>query len=303
MTPAPPFDLPPDGAWFFWNRCAFLVNGPDRVRFLNGQVSNDVSRARYNRTIAACLCGLKGKVEALVWISEFDDESLLLDGDWQQQETIRARLEKYLIADDCEIEDVTDRYRLVHHLDSDPGDRHAPPSDAEGESRQGSWRLGLRGTDLWLAEGEPLAAIDVDEDLELGNDEFERLTLFSLLPEAGIEITGEEFPSELGLDRWAVDFHKGCYLGQEVVSRIHSVGRDRKSLVLLRTDFPTEAGMELRDREGRMATVLRPSGKKIGGSHYSSGYLSTRPKGTQSTGKQPLSGEFDTLRPQLERPV
>src|SRR5690606_28867098 len=87
------------------DRAVFRLVGPDRIRYLNGQVSNDVSKLD-GGSIAACLCAIKGKVEALVWIHA-DGEALVLDGELRQREFLRTRLERYLIADDCELEDAT----------------------------------------------------------------------------------------------------------------------------------------------------------------------------------------------------
>ena len=59
-----------EGKWIpLANRAVFRISGPDRVRFLNGQVTNDVSRDLSKEAVAACLCTLKGKVEALLWVS------------------------------------------------------------------------------------------------------------------------------------------------------------------------------------------------------------------------------------------
>ena len=52
------------------DRSLLELKGPDAVRFLNGQVSNDVDRDLSSVVVPACLCSLKGKVEALVWITK-----------------------------------------------------------------------------------------------------------------------------------------------------------------------------------------------------------------------------------------
>jgi hypothetical protein len=114
-APARPFtyDIPPlpsPGRWFpLVERAIFRLTGPDRVRYLNGQVTNDVAGPLDQKAIAACLCNIKGRVEALVHISA-DGDSLIVDGELAQREAIHARLERYLIADDCEIHDETGHY-------------------------------------------------------------------------------------------------------------------------------------------------------------------------------------------------
>lgn len=210
------------------DRAVFLITGPDRVRFLNGQLTNDVAGPLSEKAIPACVCTLKGKTEALVWVSDFDG-TLILDGELAQREPLFARLDRYLIADDCEIKDVTGDWKLIHHFDVE-------------ESGVKSMRSREPGRDLWLNSGE---SIPFPETGRISAEEFELAQLLSLVPMSGREITGEEFPAELGLDQWAVDFHKGCYLGQEIVSRIESVGRVNKSTRLVETAESLSRGDEI----------------------------------------------------------
>ena len=216
-----------EGKWIpLANRAVFRISGPDRVRFLNGQVTNDVSRDLSKEAVAACLCTLKGKVEALLWVSSTED-SLIVDGELSQREEVFNRLERYLIADDCEIVDETERMKLVHHfIDGQPGVT--------------ATRVGKPGKDLWV-QVDSLPP-DFLEENRLSPSEFAAAGILACVPRAGYEISGETFPAELGLDRWAVDFHKGCYLGQEIVSRIESVGRVKRVLRPLMTENPTKIG-------------------------------------------------------------
>jgi len=239
MTPPPPVS----GRWFpLDDRAIFRLTGTDRVRYLNGQVTNDVAGPLDQKAIAACLCNIKGRVEALVHISA-DGDSLLLDGELAQREAIHARLERYLIADDCEITDETDRFRLVHHfLEGGPGVR--------------SSRLSEEGYDLLL---EQEAAVPFDPALRLDDAEVAHHELLALVPRGGHEITGEEFPAELRLDETAVDFHKGCYLGQEIISRIESVGKVKRRLTLIETPAPIDQGLPVENFFEESGVATRPT--------------------------------------------
>ena len=87
-------------------RTKVRLTGADRVRYLNGQVTNDVRKANAHLSMAACVLSAKGKMDALVFILGGDDE-LLLDADPELREALPARLERYIIADDVTLEDVT----------------------------------------------------------------------------------------------------------------------------------------------------------------------------------------------------
>ena len=105
-----------EGRWAaLEERAIFRISGPDRFRFLNGQVTNDVSGPLDREAVAACLCSIKGKVEALVWISASED-SLLLDGELGQRDFLLAQLKHYLITNNYKIHDETGNLLLIHHF-------------------------------------------------------------------------------------------------------------------------------------------------------------------------------------------
>lgn len=254
-------DLPPlEGRWYeLADRAVFRFSGPDSVRYLNGQVSNDVAKATDSLAIPACLCTIKGKVEALVWIRR-DGEGILVDGEASQRAALHARFGRYLIADDCEIEDLTDQVRLYHHF--------------AGESPGGvaSSRLAISGHDLILGRELPPP---FGSQNEIPQSEWALWEILSRLPKAGAEIRSDEFPAELGLDDRAVDFHKGCYLGQEIISRIRSVGRVRRLLRVVEASRPLAVGEGVEASSGEKGTVTRPSEISPGGTHLAMALFST----------------------------
>src|SRR5437870_3117970 len=95
------------------HRATWHVRGADRVRFLNGQVSNDVRKLKPDEAIRACVLTAKGKLCGDVFISAAPD-FLRIDAEPSLRETLSARLERYIIADDVTLEDVTDELRLFH---------------------------------------------------------------------------------------------------------------------------------------------------------------------------------------------
>jgi folate-binding protein YgfZ len=100
-------------------------------------------------------------------------------------------------------------------------------------------RTGITGVDYWFKTGD---VFGFDIDSQLIREDWEKISVLHGVPEAGCELNGGEFPSELGLDTWAVDFRKGCYLGQEIVSRIQSVGQTKRNLYLFVSNKSKEKG-------------------------------------------------------------
>ena len=203
-------------------RCKFSLTGPDRVRYLNGQVTNNVARLSAGQSCYALVCNHKGKLEADVFIHATAD-ALWIDGPGELREALEARLGKYLIADDCELTDVTDAWQLFHAPEP-PAANVATIPGPSAMTFGGVDRLGQPGVDVWMP------AVATGPDATLDPARWEALRLERAVPEWGRELTGDVLPQEARLEDRAVDFAKGCYVGQEVVSRLRSVGHVNRLL-------------------------------------------------------------------------
>jgi folate-binding protein YgfZ len=224
----------------FSARAKFHLTGGDRVRFLNGQVTNDVRRASDRETLHACVLTPKGKMCGDIILSAGAD-FLRLDAEPQLREALSARLERYIISDDATLEDVTDETSIIH-LFGIAGVPEPRPRVAILRSS----RLGIPGFDLLMnKEHFP----EVWESLELPVADGEMLELLRVeagIPLWGRELTPDTLPVEAGLDKTAIDYAKGCYVGQEIVSRLKSVGHANKRLHgFVSREGPLEEGMRL----------------------------------------------------------
>jgi tRNA-modifying protein YgfZ len=198
------------GGWFSATDIArFAVTGGDRLRYLNGQVTNDLRKLSPDVAMRACVLSAKGRLDAVVWIWK-TEETLIVECDATLAESLAMRLERYVVADDVQIAPL-----------ETPGIYHRFGSAAENVEGLRIARLGILGVDV---DSRP-------EDLpEASADEIECLRIESCVPRWGAELGPDTLPAEAGLDVTAVDFHKGCYIGQEVVSRIQSVGHANRAL-------------------------------------------------------------------------
>src|SRR5438094_10612427 len=84
-------------------RTTVSITGDDRLRFLNGQITNDARKAGEAVAIDACVLNAKGKMNARIFISAAP-ESFWIDADPHLRESLPTRLERYVIADDVQIE-------------------------------------------------------------------------------------------------------------------------------------------------------------------------------------------------------
>ena len=222
-------------------RAKFRITGTDRLRFLNGQITNDLRKASETSAIEACILNAKGKTDAHIFVSA-SGESFLVDAAADLRETLRVRLERYVIADDVQIEDVTDQFSLFHLLSKQP------PAPEFGRIVS-VHRFAEPGWDMWVEvaqHGALLQELSLRWTL-LDSDAAEVMRIEQGIPRWGRELTAEIIPIEANLEQRTIDYQKGCYIGQEVISRMKMSGQTNKRLCGLISvdDIPLQPGMRL----------------------------------------------------------
>lgn len=226
-------------------RTQLRLRGADRVRYLNGQVTNDVRKLKADRALYACVTTAKGKLFADVFISA-EADALRIDADPSVGETLPLRLERYIISDDVSLEDISGRLGLLHFI----GPIAATVSGV-ASNRFGVEGIDVSGSPQAIAELLAQAKVPVlDESMQ------EVLRIEHGVPRWGCELDENTLPAEAGLDQTAIDFHKGCYIGQEVISRIKSVGHVNRILRGFIANEALQSGMALFDSEGRRVGQL-----------------------------------------------
>ena len=220
--------------------------GPDAVRFLNGQVTQDVRRVvSAGISLPSCVTDAKGRLQFRVSLTE-NGGGLWVCGFAEWAEALEARLTRYLIADDVEVVDLTGKYALVHFT--------GPLADAPaGVVARQSTRFGIAGTDWWI----PISAsVEFPVGIKLlDSDGLEALRIGNGVPVWGRELKEGMLPPEARLDETDISYQKGCYIGQEVISRIKSAGKVNKRL----THLVFDAGVPLASGQ-----LVNAAGSSIG---------------------------------------
>ncbi len=205
-------------------RTKFRITGTDRFRFLNGQITNDLRKVSETVAMEACVLNAKGKIDAHIFVGVLG-ESFLLDAEPDVREKLRARLERYIIADDVEIQDVTDQFSLFHVL--------SPESPTAKDSRLVSVRrFTEQGCDIWSDRARHDASLQQLSSTfaPLDSTAANIMRIEQGIPHWGSELTEEIIPIEANLEQRTIDYQKGCYIGQEVISRIKMSGQTNKRL-------------------------------------------------------------------------
>jgi tRNA-modifying protein YgfZ len=222
-------------------RAKFHITGADRLRFLNGQITNDLRKASESSAIEACILTAKGKTDAHIYISASGD-SFWVDVAADLREGLKVRLERYVIADDVQIEDVTDQFSIFHALSQQP-------PTAENGRIVSVRRFADLGWDIWGDATQYRVSL---EELSsrwalCDSDAAEVMRVEQGIPSWGHELTNDIIPIEANLEQRAIDYQKGCYIGQEVISRIKMSGQTNKRLcgLISLDNLPLQPGMKL----------------------------------------------------------
>ena len=221
-------------------RAKLRVTGADRIRFLNGQTTNDVRKAGPEATQESCVLNAKGHLDAHLFLFATPND-IWIDADQELREQLRLRLERYVIADDVVIEEMTDQFALFHVLGE------SEPKMAGAKFCLRSRRLGINGWDVWVESpaAEKARSALAAEYREMDESEWEVLRIENGIPRWGRELTPEIIPPEANLAARAIDYEKGCYIGQEVISRMKMSGQTRQRLCGLTSEKAMAPGMEL----------------------------------------------------------
>lgn len=230
--------------------------GNDRARFLHGQITNDVKKLKEGEGCYAALTTAKGKMESDLNIFNLPDE-LLMDFEPGLTERVSQRLEKFIVADDVQIVDAGPHYGLLSVQGPKAGevvkalgltgDRLPEKeraivkiSDATlGEiylANQPRVFNGKFGFDLYVPNqslgavaDKLIAAAKGAGGGVCGWTAFETVRIENGIPRFGADMDETNLPMEC-IESGAISFNKGCYIGQEVLNRIHAIGHVAKEL-------------------------------------------------------------------------
>jgi folate-binding protein YgfZ len=220
-------------------RARLQITGEDRVRWLNGMVTNNVRDLAIGRGVYAFLLNAQGRIQGDLYVYN-RDASLVLDTDVSQAARLREIFEKYIIMDDVEITDAAETIaigvggpRALEVLQHAGLVAELQPLQLQ-EAEWNGVRLSIVRSDdvtpsfeIWLAPQDAATvwpALVSAGATPVGYEAVELMRIWSGRPRYGQDIRERDLPQETGQEQRALDYDKGCYVGQEIVERIHSRG-------------------------------------------------------------------------------
>jgi len=251
------------------------VTGDDRQDFVDNAVSNAVP-GRDGRGVYALLLDPQGRIETDFYVFTADGRLLLLTPPGEAGPLAAEWQEKTFIQD-VDVDAATDEFAVFGVYGPSATEKMASVMPAETPREPLTFVRrsmgddgvtvvrddGLTGEEGYLVVSAADAARDVFDTLEnrglnaapFGYRTWETLTLEAGTPLFETELAGR-IPNQLGL-RNAIDFEKGCFVGQEVVSRIENRGRPNERLVGLAPERVPEAGAAVFDGDAAVGEVTR----------------------------------------------
>ncbi len=230
------------------DRAQIVLKGSDRVRWLNGMVTNNVRDLAQGHGVYAFLLNPQGKIQADLYAFN-RGESLLVETERVQMETVLQIFDRYIIMDNVEVENLTGKFATLGLAGPQSGevldglglDAHGLQPLQFGDVT----RSGIDGTLVRVdnpcvpnyelcvpAEGAESAwkAVVQAGAKEIHEDSLEALRVACGIPKFGQDIRPRDLPQETAQER-ALNFSKGCYIGQEIVERIRSRGAVHRTFI------------------------------------------------------------------------
>jgi folate-binding protein YgfZ len=256
-------------------RMVLAARGADRTTFLQGMLSNDVAKLRPGQGAHALLLTEQGRVVADLCVLVLDD-AIWLDLPASSRERVRTALERFVVADDVEFDELALAGMALRGPGADavlarvlgadvaalPEGAHVEVAYEGGKARVARLaEFGARGFHVWCASEDcedslALALLDAGA-VSVGPDACEIFRIANGWAREGVDYDAQTLAAEIPSLARAVSYNKGCYLGQEVMERIAARGHVNWLLVRLTADpgVTLAPGAVVREGEAEVGRV------------------------------------------------
>lgn len=241
------------------SRARIRVTGEDRARLLHAMTTNNIQGLKPGEGCYAFFLNAQGRILADVNVLCLEDH-FLLDAEPELRKKIYEHLERYIIADDVTLEDLTEKTAgiAIEGPEAASALRKLQAPVPEASCSHLAWgarrvaRLNTTGGEgffILMPAGEKPAVVAALAEANIPQasaEDARQVRIENGHPRYGEEITERYLAQETALMR-AVNFHKGCYLGQEIVERVRSRGQVHRMLRRLEmdTDTPPPPGTKM----------------------------------------------------------
>ncbi len=236
-------------------RAKIVVTGSDRVRWMNGMVTNNIRDLAIGRGNYNFLLSVQGRILADLYVYNRGDYLLIDTAGWQAPKILEV-MNKFIIMDDVELTDVSEKLtslavqgpRAPEVLrDAGFGFAEVDPLQVQditlNDAGLSITRMASdisRTYEIWLSPAHAGAVWDAlvqSGARPVGMEALEMFRLAAGIPQYGRDISERYLPQETDQEQ-ALNFSKGCYVGQEIVERIHARAILHRKLTGFSVDGP-----------------------------------------------------------------
>jgi folate-binding protein YgfZ len=234
------------------SRGKLALKGAEAAEYLQGQLTNDIEALEPGDGCYAALLDRKGHMQADMRVLRPNAEEIWIDTEAETLAPASRHLQMYKVGREVEVEDVTEQRTLFSLI----GPRSVELAGSPPLPEHACEQLGVDclavgtalGIDLIAANedaGQLRAALASSGAVEVSADAVEILRIEAGTPRFGAEMDSSTMPAEAGIVGAAINFEKGCYIGQETVARLHYRGKPNRHLRGLRLSAPAAPGSPL----------------------------------------------------------
>jgi folate-binding protein YgfZ len=260
-------------------RAKIVLTGSDRMRWANGMVTNNVRDLPEGRGNYSFMLNAQGRIQADLYVDNMGDH-LMVDTEWWQKAKILELFDKFIIMDDVEVADISEKLTAVavqgpkalHTLralgltiadEVEPLRIEQMVWDGVGISVTRMASNVAQTYEIWLAAENASKlwdALTAAGAKPVGTEVMEMFRVAAGVPRYGVDITEKHIPQETEQTH-ALHFAKGCYLGQEIVERVRSRGAVHRHFTGFKINGPApHRGAEAQvegEKVGEITSALR----------------------------------------------
>ncbi|MEP7148131.1 MAG: glycine cleavage T C-terminal barrel domain-containing protein [Acidobacteriota bacterium] len=240
-------------AYYRQPRGLISVRGGEAIQFLDGLITNDVKGLEDGAQMLAAFPNAQGRLLALVRVTRNRDR-FLIDTEDATRKIVFDNLFRFTMAGDFFVEDLSDEYRLIRVFDRSFIPITPPFIEFDTKS----------GTEYFVHREDAVdfvGELNYFEAVEISDGLFETLRIERGIPLFGVDMDENTIVPEIGLEEM-ISYTKGCYIGQEIIARIHFRGHVAKSLTGITasqesvTNGDLKSGGDILSKDGKNAGRL-----------------------------------------------
>jgi len=227
------------------------VSGKEAVQFLNGLITNDAAKLEENKQMLAAFPNAQGRLLAVVRVLRIEDK-FLFETEAETYEKVLKNLQRFTFAGDFFVEDLSEHFSCISlHGNGLSNFKYKIPEENE------IIEIDFRGIKILSIKSFRSNGIDffvpqtqIQEDLveellnfgaiKINEETQEVLRIENGVPKYGVDMDETTIVPELGIGN-LISYNKGCYIGQEIIARIHFRGHIAKQLTGLILSEPSAA--------------------------------------------------------------